>query len=173
MSKKKDEEKEKPAFQKLYERDKAKETADVAEQLSIKTRLLNRLKFRTVPVPFEDADGKFTIEIRLLSPAEQNGLLRIQQKLSEVTKKITTSKTAKEQEAIRKTIDKLNDQTCALLGNICVDPELDKEFWKLGEGYNVDVPQKLLTEATRLSLSSEDEIRFLREEPKGKGSSNS
>jgi len=173
MSKKKPKKNKKPGFIKAYERDTRHTKEDLEKQLSIKQRLLNRLRFRTVPVPFEDESGKFFIEVRLLSPSEQRRLFGIQQELAKLIKQIGEADSEKKQKTIQKKIETLDDQACEFLGRICVDPELNKDFWKQGEGFSVDVPAKLIHEATRLSVASEEDIRFLLKERRGKGSSSS
>ena len=157
----------------MAEKEAKREKEELHKQLSIKERLLRRLRYRTVPVVFEDEGGEFTVEVRLLSPVDQRKLYQIQQELGRLTKQIVKANTTKKQNAVQKKIEKLDDQTCEFMEKICVDPELNKEFWKRGEGYSVDVPAKLIREVMRLSSAGEEEIRFLREEAKGKVSSNS
>lgn len=140
---------------------------------SIKQRLLNRLRFRTVPVSFKDEFSEFEIEVRLLSPAEQRELFNIQRELSELGGKAAEADTQAKQKAVQEKLEALDDKACEFLGRICVDPELDKEFWKRGEGFSADVPAKIFREVMRLSSASEEQIRFLREAMRGKGSSSS
>jgi len=128
----------------------------------IRERLMRRLLYRVVEVEFEDDQGKFTIPIRLLSPAERRRLFEIQYRFTQLQNEINRVDKEEKLNMLREELERIDDEICRFLEKICIDPDLDFEFWKRGEGFSMDVPAKLLSEAIRLSPSTDEEIKLFR-----------
>lgn len=152
---------------KRLEKAKREEQAKRRNVSKIRQKLFRRLRTRTVPVDF----GDFTVDIRLLSPAEQSRLSRLQAETTEILAEIR--KHPEKAEGYIRQLDSIDSQICRILENLCVDPGLNYQYWRAGKGFNVDVPAKILSEAVRLSSKTEQEIRFLQRNRKGKPSSSS
>ena len=137
------------------------------KSLSIRSRLMRRLKHNTVQVRFEDDLGGFEIEARLLSPSEQNEIASLLIHLISVSGRLD----AQQKRQDTRGIDGLKKQSEALLNkiyriaaDICVDPQLDFAYWKAGKDYNIDVPIQVIAESYRASQRLSADIQKFRGE---------
>lgn len=136
--------------------------------MSTRDRLLKRLKHSTHHVAFFDGEEEFTVEVRMLSPAEQNQIIQLQVGLAQYRQKMLRKDTKRSQKDIEAEIKKAKtmlDQLNQWVANICVDPELDYSFWGTGEGFNSDVPAHILAEAMRHSQDYNKDLKWFRKEP--------
>lgn len=126
--------------------------------------LLSRLKTITAQVPIVSGAEDFTIEVRLLSPLEIEQILGLEQRLikyqGEVPK--VDIKDVEAQKALAEKGKNLLTELYRWAGRICVDPELNEDFWVKGEGFNLDVPPKIVKGAVDLSQKSHTAVRSFR-----------
>jgi hypothetical protein len=158
--------------------EKAEGEQEKQKIVSARDRLMQYLNNQTEKVMLSDDEDDF-IEIRLLTPKEQTFLTdlsvemtNIQREIDDVrrepvkTKKAITKKNKNLQTLIDKT-NKLLEQQVIFLSAICVDSELNYEFWTDGDAYPAFLPTLLLGEALRRSYSSTREriaqARFFRD----------
>lgn len=117
----------------------------LVESLSVRDRLLRRKEYNTVTVALKDDLGDINIELRLLSPEEQTELIEL---YSDLVAYQLEAKNIPKGDAAKKEMMKKGDSLVGCLygwvGKICVDPELNEEYWKKGSGFTIDVPLALL-----------------------------
>lgn len=152
-------------LEKAEQRDEEKDSAELAAQLSIRERLMRRLKSNKVKVTFNDDLGPFDIEVRLLSPNEQTivsdtriKLLRFREELAKAPRDIS------EIQKLEKRGNELLQELYKLVAEICVDKTLDFTYWKQGKGFNIDVPMKILNDAVLASQRTEADTASFRPE---------
>ena len=111
---------------------------------------------KTIRVQFEDSEGPFEIEVLLplVSP-----LLDSFNELTVEAARMSHVYTAYEngtitRETLKREDQKIMDRLHRFLGDICIDPPLDYEFWAKGEGYSVDVPLKIFNAISREILKA-------------------
>lgn len=155
---------ERKKFKEAPERHKKEETRKNQQISQIKEKLRKRLLERVIDVEFESSDGNFMIPVRLLSPAEKNRLLELRTKFQVSLAKLAETTEPAEIEKINEDADDMDSEICQVLSEICVDPELDFEFWRKGEGFSADVPAKLIAESLRLSSANDQDIKLFRGE---------
>jgi len=139
-----------------YERMKAiadEEEAEKTARLSgAQAKLLGRLRNRFVPVKFSDGvGGEFTINIRVPSPAQRR-------RLYEIRYEVVAAIEAADQDKLAA----LDLESQNLLATLCVDTSLDADFWKRGEGFDVEVPARLLNVAMGIEPGEHDGAEFFR-----------
>jgi hypothetical protein len=135
--------------------------------LSIRGRLMRRLKHNTVQVQFEDDLGGFEIEARMLSPSEQNEIAGLLINLISVSGRLDVQQKRQDAQGInglKKQSEALLDKIYRLAADICVDPLLDFEYWKAGKDYNIDVPIQVIAESYRASQRLSANIQKFRGE---------
>lgn len=120
-----------------------------------KNLLLRRLRNRAVPVVFDDAPS-FTIMIHVPSPDLRRRLIMIR-------KEVIIALEKEDEE----TLLRLDDEWAQHLADLCVDPDLDKAFWKDGKGFDVDVPTRLMNVAMGQDLAEREASKSFRDEPEG------
>ena len=142
-----------------YERLKAE--ADAAEaktkaKLSdAQAKLLGRLRNRFIPVAFDDGQGeKFTINMRVPSQVQRRRLYEMRYEVVVALKEDTPES--------RQKIEALEVELNGLLAELCMDPSLDAEFWRTGEGFDVDVPARLMNVAMGIEQKELDDAQFFR-----------
>jgi len=151
-------------FKKIAEADEAKEKAELIEALSAKDRLLRRLRFQTVQVPFTDDLGEFTIEARLLSPSESRRVSDLRMKLYKLSNQLRSGKSEKELNKLKKESEDVVSELYEIVGAVCIDPDLDAEYWKTGSGFNLDVPLRILDAVSGVSPAEAEATKKFREE---------
>lgn len=124
-------EKHKTVYEKAREDEKRQEK-ELKKNLSIRERLMRRVKNVVVPVEFEDAQGKFTIPCRMMTENEQRTLMKLQDELQSI----------KGAEQYGEFIDAILNFV-AYPDGICLDPELTLDFWKQGNYIFNDLMQIL------------------------------
>ena len=139
-----------------YDRMKAiadEEEAEKTARLSgAQAKLLGRLRNRVVPVKFGDGvGGEFTINIRVPSPAQRRRLYEIRYEV-----------VAAIEAADKDKLVALDHESQILLAELCVDTSLDADFWRRGEGFDVDVPARLLNVAMGIEPSDREAAEFFR-----------
>lgn len=92
------------------------EKASLREQLSVRDRLMLRLKSTRIPVTFRDPLGDFTVEVRLMTASERDRFIRYNALIEQ-------GKTFPE-----KLVEGLTGLK-ALAGDICVTEGLDAAYW--------------------------------------------
>jgi hypothetical protein len=146
----------------LEKKDEERDEADLAAQMSVRERLMRRLKSNTVKIPFQDDLGEFNVEARLLSPDEQKtiGDYRIQLlKFREELQKAPTD--IKELIKLEKRGAELVQSIYELVADICIDKTLDFQYWKDGKGFNIDVPMRIINDVLIASQRTEaDTAKF-------------
>jgi len=154
----------KEELEKLAEQGDEEAKMSLAETLTVRERLLRRKEHNTVFVEFADDLGAFKIEVKLLSPAEQNEVLKMYGEL--VAYQNSVKDISKDDKDAQK---EFAEKGTAVMGKlygwiekICVDPELDAEYWKAGADYNIDVPLTLLRFAMSESQKASEDIRSFR-----------
>ncbi len=150
-------EEDKPGFIKAYERDKQKELRDQINELTVRERLMRRVKHVIVEVMFEDDLGKFPIKCRLLTDHEQHTIIKWQEKLLNLRK----NPNVKSEEFDQVTSNFY--EVLAYPNGVCVDETLDLEFWKQGN-YGIDVPLKIIREVIESSNKTIQEAKTFRQE---------
>lgn len=147
-----------PKVEAMAKAEQKKEDEQRLEALSTRDRLMRDLTRHTVKVMLSEDSNDF-VEIRLLSPAEQRWLADLStqfktiiDRLGRLGKKPVDSderkaKRDREIGRINEEANRLIDEQLHFLAKICVDPELDHDFWKAGEGFANDVPTLILAEA--------------------------
>lgn len=153
----------KEKLEKLAEQGDEEAKLSLAEVLSIRERLERRLKTRTIKVQFSDDLGDFDVEIRLMSPEEQRNLMKLYSDLSGYLKVQSPQKDSTEE--AQKLLDRgteLLNQIYELAGYLCVDKELDANYWKQGSGFNIDVPLQIIRAAISESQKVEEQARKFR-----------
>lgn len=135
-----------------------------ANLLSTRQRLLKRLQNSITEIPFSDGTSEFNIEVRLLSPSEQQKILQLQLGLSRYRVKMLDSKKLdpKDMEKAIKEAKQLLDKLNWWVAEVCVDPELTQEYWSKGEGFSSDVPARILAETLNASQSYAKDLRCFR-----------
>lgn len=132
-----------------------------AKALSIRERLLKRKKNAIHNIKISDGDEEFYIPIHVLDQKEQQEIIALQIRLAGYR---NLEKEQKTKEEMEKTIEdgrKLIDQFYKWVARVCVDPELDEEYWKRGVGFTTDIPIMIIREAVEASRkSTEDLISF-------------
>ncbi|MBA7476820.1 hypothetical protein ES707_12215 [subsurface metagenome] len=139
-----------------YDRMKAiadeEEVEEAAKLSGAKAKLLGRLRNRFVPVTFDDGeDGEFTINIRVPSPAQRR-------RLYEIRYEVVVALEAED----KNKIVALDLESQDLLGKLCLDPSLDADFWRTGQGFDVEVPARLMTVAMGIEPSDREAAEFFR-----------
>lgn len=127
-------------------------------------RLLKRLQNSTAQVPFFDGDEEFHVEVRLLSPSEQQLILQLQIKLGQFKRKMMKADKLQPEE-IEKAVSeaqKLLEQLNWWVAEVCVDPELNQEYWSTGTGFNSDVPAHILAETVKASQKYAEDLSWFR-----------
>jgi len=153
---------------------------DREDVLSTRERLMQHLHESRHKVKYGEDDA-YVVEIRLLSPSEQIWLRKLGSKFNDIIiqsskiakRKTTTEKQRQKQqhdlEKIQQEAEVLFDKQYHLLGDICVDPELDYAYWKKGDGYLNYVPSLIIGEAlsrsTELTGERVTQARFFRGNP--------
>ena len=99
------------------EADEAAEKARLIAELSVKDRLMRRLKVKTFKTVFSDDLGEFTVETRLMTSGERYRALHYNDILAK-----SEGDAEKYAEAIKGFKELLKD--------ICVTEGLDEEFWE-------------------------------------------
>ena len=98
------------------------------------------------------------------------GLFELKSELAKFTAK--TANLPTDQKEISKLEKKglvLLQKLYAAAGKLCVDEELDAEFWKVGKGFSVDVPIKILQTVLTASATTGEQIRkFRSQRPRAK-----
>lgn len=117
--------------------------------LAIQAKLLGRLMTGCTLVKFQGPDGEFSVKLRIPSPAERRRLWGLQQDQAKAA-----------QEGDVEALQRLDREACELLGSLC--PELPAGYWRRGEGFGVDVPEKLLRVAMGIDRQEVSEIQFFR-----------
>jgi len=143
-------EKKKLSLEELAAADEAKERGDLIANLTVRDRLMRRLRNIVVPVEFKDDLGVFTVKCRAMSQREQQGVIKLQGKTAGI----------KGAEGYGEFMDELL-KFIAYPDGVCLDPELNMEFWRNGD-YAVTDLFKLLTNAIRGSTRDLDKIRSFR-----------
>lgn len=166
--------KEKSAAQKLTELAEKEEQQQEPEldkktASNIRERLLQRLRTQTVKVPFEDSSGTFYVEARLLSPNEQQQILQLQIELSRYRMQMTSAAKPEDKTYDEKRLLEEAEKGKELMkrfydwvGEICVDPQLDGNYWNSGVGYSIDVPIKIMAEALKQSRTFRENVSSFR-----------
>ena len=103
---------------------------DLVRAHAVKSRLLNQLRTGYILVPFKDSGGEFHIKLRVPSPEERQRMWELTAEVEEATRQSDAAK-----------LTRLGEKFADELAKFT--PELDAEYWKKGEGFNVEVPQKL------------------------------
>lgn len=88
----------------------------------------------------------------------QHKIFKIDGKIRGLSKTMDPEELKKIEEEAADLLDRLYRK----VGDVCVDPSLNFEYWKRGEGFNVDVPFRILAEVLRLSGEAQKEIVFFR-----------
>lgn len=146
------------------QKDEKKDEIDEETAMNTRELLLKRLKGSTIKVPFKAGDTEFNIEVRVLSPAEQSEIMKIQVELIQFRSKMQAlPKGQKNAAKVAKTGQALLGKFYSWVGKICVDPNLNAEYWKKGEGFSIDVPLKLMSAAVSQSQDYTKQIRSFRE----------
>lgn len=131
----------------------------LVDSMTVRQRLERRLHKKTVSVSFKDDLGEFTVEIRLMSPNEQKNLMGIYQKLNAYLAKKPKKETAQN---LLVEGTKLLEEVYSMAGYLCVDSDLDADYWKAGEGFNIDIPLKIIRTAISESQKVEQQTRKFR-----------
>lgn len=151
-------------LEKAERKEEVKETIDLATQLTVRDRLMRRLKSNTIQVPFKDDVGEFNIEVRMLSPEEQVEFLKYRRQLFQIRREMDNPPTTID--GIKELGERSDEVLKALYGmvaEICVDKRLDLEYWRSGRGFNADVPFALLNGSLSFTRQSEvDTVNFRR-----------
>ena len=125
---------------------------DRARSLSIKERLKRRLISGYIDVPFNDDLGEFNIKLRLPSPAQRKRFIEL---TIETEKAIEGND---EDELVA-----LDGEMCEIIGSLCMD--FDADYIKSGEGFGVDIIQKLMQVIVGFEPVKMEEYRFFRSPP--------
>ena len=151
------------SLQKLEAKDEQMEAVTVAEQLSIRDRLMRRLKSNTIKIAFDDREGEFFIETRFMSPDEQRRLSGYQTEMTRLKVEIDKGPSPDEIKVLGDRGMRVLDEIFGLVGDLCIDPSLNYDYWKAGVGYNLDVPMTILNQVLLASQQTEAETaRFRR-----------
>lgn len=150
--------------------------------LDIRGHLRRRLKHFIVEVPFEHDLGTFILKARLMSPGEVllfSDDIAILQELNAKNKEVDKmlklevagelsdedmNRLIKEVEKLAPEGIKILDKMYKMLGEICVDKTLDFDFWKAGDGFNTDVPMRVLSEVQKVTQEYARDINKFRKE---------
>ena len=114
---------------------------------AVKARLLNQLRTGYIMVPFSDSQGEFQVKLRVPSPEERQRMWELTAEVDDATRQGDAERTVKLGEKIAEEIAGFT-------------PELDAEYWKKGEGFNVEVPQKLLRLILGVDPIHLEELKF-------------
>jgi len=145
---------------KLYQTPEAKQPEEIedakklAENLTIQQRLMRRLHTRTAKIPLQDDLGEFYVEVHLLSPAEQEEIRGFYQKLTAVSEDLDKAIANPNEKLIKQLTrksTKLLDKLYHYAESVCVDPSLNYEFWKTGEGFLASDPSRIVSETLMAS----------------------
>ena len=140
----------KPAVIEAYEKDKQREQKDLEKQLSVRERLMRRVGQTVVEVPFKDDLGEFKVKCRLLSEYEQRKLVLLG---AEITKIETPEDYDKKMGDLKRFL--------AYPSGVCLDPDLNLEFWKKGN-YAMQDMLKIVTEVSKQTGQLVEETRSFR-----------
>ena len=146
-----------------YDRMKAiadeEESEETAKLSGAQAKLLGRLRNRFTSVKFDDGvGGDFTINIRVPSPAQRRRLYEIRYEV-----------VAAIEAADKDKLVALDHESQILLAELCVDTSLDTDFWRQGEGFDVEVPARLLNVAMGIESSDREAAEFFRGLEPGSG----
>jgi len=150
MGKKGEKKEDKPGFVKAYEKNQKQQEKELEKQLSIRERLMRRVKQANVTVSLTDDLGEFQIKCRFLREREQRVLVELAGKLAEV-------QTAKQYDAVMDELQKI----LAYPEGVCREPELDLKFWKEGN-YALNDMLKILIEASKQTGEALEEVKSFR-----------
>jgi len=132
-----------------------------AKLSGVQRKLLGRLRDRFVPVTFEDGEGgNFTINIRVPSPIQRSRIYELRYEVVVALKADDADK-----------IDALEIEAQQILGELCVDPSLDADFWKTGQGFDIEVPARLMNVAMGIEAKEREDASFFRRLQPGSGPS--
>ena len=107
---------EREALKRKFEENEERLRREVLSMLSVKDRLMRRLRTKTIKTVLEDDLGEFTIETRLMTSGERYRALQLNKMLRE---------SEGDPEKYAKAINGFKE----LLVDLCVTPGLDEEFW--------------------------------------------
>lgn len=141
--------KDDPAIKKRRQQRQKKTAAENTAALSIADRLTRRAHAQIVELPYEDEDGKFSIEIRTPTRKELDNLLKLQ-------KDLQNTKDPGLQE-------KSGEELYQLLGELCQDPSLGYPFWKEGN-YSMEDFIEIFTKLFQGYVDQIQEVQSFRED---------
>lgn len=157
---------------------------DAEHVLSTRERLMRHLNRETTKYFLSDDDNDF-IELHLLSSSEQRWVRELVGQFQELlerarklTERLAKADTDRKRNKLQKDVDKLNAEAqklleyqLYLLSAICVDPELNFEYWKNGSGFFGQLPSILIAHVIRFSresvVSRISDARFFRRDQQG------
>ncbi len=141
-----------------------KSDEDDAKALSTRQRLMRHLNRETTLFMLSD-DPEDYVELHLISPAEQQWVRELigqfQNVIDEarrITVNLAKAKSKKKRAELKKQGDKLGedaerllDYQLHLVAALCVDPELDFNYWKSGSGFMGQMASTLIGHVLRSS----------------------
>ena len=102
----------------------------------IQARLYKRIRESVLSVPFRDDDGEFTVDIYIPTIEARERIVGLQSRVKEALKAQDFDE-----------LHRLNLESAYILESLCVDPNLDAEYWLRKDAFSYDVPSKLLVAA--------------------------
>lgn len=99
---------------------------DIKTNLSVAERLTRRAKKETVIIEFEDEIGKFGIEMRLPTAAEQDRMVEL-------------DKLMKAGDPSPELVEQATDEIYKTMSSLAIDPSLDYQFFKGGNFLGSDL----------------------------------
>lgn len=139
-----------------YERLKALAESEIAKDQKVisaaRLKLINRLLHRTIPVSFDDGQGG-EIVILIRAPT-----LKMRRRLYQIDVEVGEAVKGNDIE----TLERIEDEVAQILEDLCVESSYDAEFWKAGEGMDVEVPAKILLVAKGMDPRLAEAAYFFR-----------
>lgn len=136
-----------------------KETEEtIKNQLTVREHLLKRKRNAIVQIKLNDGEDDFVIETMLLSPKEQTDIISLQIKMATFKRRILKAKTDKQVADIARKSTELLSQFYGWAGKVCIDPELNEEYWQAGKDFTIDVPLQIIRETLAASQQSRQDL---------------
>ncbi len=132
----------------LREEDDAAEAAAEKAATGAAALLLRRLRDRRAEVDL----GGFRVEVRVPSPAMRRRIAAMRSRASA---------------ADPAELERVSVEIAHVLEKLCVDPSLNAEYWLRGEGFDVEVPARILAVALGLDDAAQEAAGSFRPESKG------
>jgi len=147
---KKKKDKQLERFEKMAGEDEETKRLELAKTLNVRERLMRRLNYKVIEIPFEDDLGPFNLKCRTLTEREQRKVIQVQTSLVNIT-------TLEKYEEVMEQLYSI----LAYPSGVCVDESLDVKFWKSGN-FSSELPLQILLEVADKTRERLTETRSFR-----------